>query len=179
VSHPRNPGWRPFATTKSAPLVQLRFLFANFVLALVVFLVFLSFVIDPQDQRRGDPEPDWALRVQVAGLATSLLGAGWARGRSLSGTTSRALASSYTRRFFIGIGFADSAALLGVVIAFVTNRLWPYFVGLAVSLVGFALMAPTARNIERDEERLRAAGSSVSLWDGLTRPPDPSVSGNR
>jgi hypothetical protein len=51
-------------------------------------------------------------------------------------------------------------------------------VGLAVSLVGFALMAPTARNINRDEERLRAVGSPVSLWDALTGPPDLSPSGN-
>jgi hypothetical protein len=34
------------------------------------------------------------------------------------------------------------------------------------------MIAPTARNIERDEERLRTAGSLVSLWDALTEPPD-------
>lgn len=175
----RDPGWRLVGTTDAPPLVRLRFLFTAFLLSPVTFLLALWFLIEPGDQWRGDLAPDWALWIPFAVSGASLLGAGWARGRALSGTTAEALYRSYNTRFLLGVALAEFAALLGVVIAFATSRLWPYLVCLAASLVGFALMAPTARNIERDEERLRAAGSPMSLWDALTRPPDPSVSGNR
>jgi hypothetical protein len=177
VTDPRDPGWRLFGSKRSAPLVQLRFLFTTVVLAIALFPVALSFMIDPEDQWDRDLEPAWTLWTLVGGVAASLLGVGWARGRPLSGTTARALFLSYNKRFFIGVAFAELPTLLGFVVAFVTSRLWPCVVGLAVSLVGFAMMAPTARNIHRDEERVQAVGSPVSLWDALTLPPDRSASG--
>ena len=173
----RDPGWRLVGTTDAAPLVRLRFLFTAFLLSPVTFLLALWFLIEPEDQWRGDLAPDWALWILSAVTGASLLGAGWARGRALSGTTAEALYRSYYTRFLLGIALAESAALLGVVIAFATNRLWPYLVCLAASLAGFAMMAPTARNIHRDEERLQAVGSPVSVWDALTLPPDRSASG--
>ena len=175
----RDQGWRfLFATNRSPPLTQLRVVFTAVVLGAVPFLFLLSLVIDPEDQWRGELEPDWTLWILFAVVAAALLSVGWARDRRLSGTTTQALARSYITRFFVGIGLADSSALLGVAIAFATSRVWPYLVGLAASLTGFAMMAPTARSIQRDEERLRARGSPVSLWDALTRPPDPSASRN-
>jgi hypothetical protein len=174
---PRDPGWRLFGSNRSAPVVQLRSLLTITVLAIAFFPVALSLMIDPEHQSGRDFEPAWTLWPLVAGVAASLLGVGWARGRLLSGTTARALFVSYNRRFFIGFAFAELPTLLGFVVAFVTSRLWPCVVGLAVSLVGFAMMAPTARNIHRDEERVQAVGSPVSLWDALTLPPDRSASG--
>jgi hypothetical protein len=114
----------------------------------------------------------------VAGVAASLLGVGWARGRPLSGTTTRAPFVSYNKRSFIGFAFAELPTLLGFVIALATSRLWPCLVGLAASLAEFAMLAPTRLSIDRDEERLLAAGSPVSLWDAVTRPPDPSAPRN-
>jgi F0F1-type ATP synthase membrane subunit c/vacuolar-type H+-ATPase subunit K len=148
-----------------------------FVVTLASFLVTVFFLTDPADRWRADLEQDWALWILVAGAAASLLGVGWARGRPLSGTTPQALLGSYNTRFWVGMAFAESAALIGFIVVFVTKRMWPYLAGLAVSLAGFAMIAPTARSIGRDEGRLRAAGSPVSLWDALTLPPDRSPSG--
>jgi F0F1-type ATP synthase membrane subunit c/vacuolar-type H+-ATPase subunit K len=155
----------------------LRVFFSAVVLSAVPYFFLLSLLIDPEDQWRGELEPDWTLWILFAVAAAALLGVRWARGRRLSGTTALALARSYTTRFFVGIGLADSSALLGVVIALAMSRLWPYLAGQAASLVGFAMMAPTARNIERDEERLRAEGSPVTVWDALTQPPDGCAPG--
>jgi F0F1-type ATP synthase membrane subunit c/vacuolar-type H+-ATPase subunit K len=176
VSDPRDPGWRFFGTTGAGtpPLVDLRRIFTFFVGGVVALFAVFSSLIDPDDRWRADLEPDWALWILYAVSAAALLGAGRARSRPLSAAASRALLDSYRGRFITGMAFGESPALLGVIIAFFTNRLWPALIGMVVSLVGFAMMAPTARNIDRDEERLRAAGSPVSLWDALTRPPDAS-----
>jgi uncharacterized membrane protein YfcA len=177
VTDPQDPGWRTLTTRGSPPLARLRLSFTIFVLALLGYLVFLSFATDFEDPWRAELERDWTLWILVAGVAASLVGVGWARGRPPSATTLQALSGSYATRFFVGIALAESAALLGFILVFVANRLWPYLVGLVVSLAGFAMMAPTGRNIERDEEHLRAAGAPVSLWDALTQPPHRSARG--
>jgi hypothetical protein len=73
--------------------------------------------------------------------------------------------------FFIGLGAAADAALLGLGGVFLGGSLWIYLVGLAFGLVGLWMIAPTRSDIERRQREITAAGSPLSLLDALTTVP--------
>jgi hypothetical protein len=102
-------------------------------------------------------------------------------GRPLSTQSPEALAISYRARFFIGIGFAESAALFGTCGVFIGGSLWIYLVGLPFALAGFAIIAPTRANIERKQSKIQASGSSLSVGGALLAPVEavPPVTGVR
>jgi hypothetical protein len=62
-----------------------------------------------------------------------------------------ALLATYWTRFFLRIAFADAAALVGFVLA---DSWWLYPLGAAFAFVGFVRLAPTERNLQRDQEAL-------------------------
>lgn len=74
-----------------------------------------------------------------------------------------ALASSYRTRFFLRIAFSEAAALVGFAAFVVAGSPWLYLLGAAFAAVGYTVAAPSRRNLERDEEQLRAAGCGRSL----------------
>lgn len=73
------------------------------------------------------------------------------------------LLASYRTRFFLRIAFADAAALVGFVGFFVASAWWLYPLGVAFAFVGFARLAPTQGNLQRDQEALNLSGCGQSL----------------
>jgi F0F1-type ATP synthase membrane subunit c/vacuolar-type H+-ATPase subunit K len=145
-------------------LVALRSLFIAFATALVlvgVVVVVLWTTADLEGSLDGGPV---AVAVGLAGLV--LLVASTVVGR-LDGTSEASLAESYRRRFFLRMGLSESAALLGFVGFILTDNPAIYPLGAAFSAVGFALLAPTAANLARDQEALRRDGTRTLLLQAL------------
>ena len=66
------------------------------------------------------------------------------------------------------IALAESIALLAFVAAFAGAPKWIYYLGAAITLVGFwTYAAPTRAAVARDQEALNAAGCSRSLVGAL------------
>jgi len=185
MSH-EDPGWRPAIedvwrylipilggvlrardTRREANgLVRLRREFVSFIPGLLFFLIALAFIA-PFDREGGT----WLSgSVLVAGLV-SIGGALWVRGRGLSTASQEALAGSYQVAFFIGIGFAELAALWGAVVVILGGGLWLYMLGAAFTLVSLWLIAPTARDIARRQRDITASGSPLSMSDALVEMP--------
>jgi hypothetical protein len=140
-------------------LVVLRREFLGLVAPLFFFLVVLSF-IEPWDGGNERWIP-WA--VVVIGFV-SVAWVARIRRRPLPATSLEALARSNRAFFFIGVGFAEGAALWGFLGVFLGGSLWIYFVGLAFALFGLRMIAPTRLDIERRQREITAAG--------LTCPPE-------
>lgn len=86
-----------------------------------------------------------------------------------------ALATTYRLRFFLRLAFAQSVALVGFVGFIVTDHAWLYPVGLAFTAAGMARLAPTRRNLAKDQEDLRQSGCAQPLVGALaTIPPRSS-----
>jgi hypothetical protein len=56
---------------------------------------------------------------------------------------------------------------VGFVGAFLALSPAVYLLAAVMTLVGFALIAPTRVHLEREDEALRAAGSTISLYEAL------------
>jgi hypothetical protein len=147
-------------------LIVLRSVFLSLVVPLFLFLVALTF-IEPWDG--GDER--WTPWMVLAIGVLSLAGIARIRRRPLPVGSVKALALTYRSLFFIGIGLAEAAALWGIVGVFLGGSLWIYLVGLAFSLVGLRMVAPTEGDIERRQREIAAAGSSLSLLDALISMP--------
>ena len=87
--------------------------------------------------------------------------------RPLATTSLEALGASWGTRFFIGLGFAEVPALIGLSLTLPTEALWIYLIGMVFSLIGFWRVAPSRRNLGRDQEELLLAGSSLDLTQAL------------
>lgn len=151
-------GSRPSSST----VVMLRILMSSFVLAVVVICV-VSYLLRSTDGDDGS-----------AGLAVGIVAAvgvgGLAVGRSivpLDCSSDQALVATYRARFFVRVAMAEAPTLVGFVVAFALGPWWVTLVGGAFSLVGFALAAPTAANLRRDEEVLRQRGCERWLTEAL------------
>jgi hypothetical protein len=98
----------------------------------------------------------------------------WFRSRRLDTSDAPSLVASYRSAFLICLGLAESPALGGMAVALLIDELWPYLEGLAFALVGLALIAPTGRNLERQQQQITAQGSALSLVEALrTARPGP------
>ena len=145
-------------------LVALRSLFIALPTTLVlvgVVVVVLWTTADLEAAFSGGPV---AVAVGVAGLVLLVASTVVAR---LDGTSEASLAESYRRRFFLRMGLSESAALLGFVGFILTDNPAIYPLGAAFSAVGFALLAPTAANLARDQEALHRYGTRTSLLQAL------------
>jgi F0F1-type ATP synthase membrane subunit c/vacuolar-type H+-ATPase subunit K len=145
-------------------LVALRSLFIALATALVlvgVVVVVLWTTADLEAPFSGGPV---AVAVGLAGVVLLVASTVVAR---LDGTSEASLAESYRRRFFLRMGLSESAALLGFVGFILTDNPAIYPLGAAFSAVGFALLAPTAANLARDQEALRRYGTRTSLLQAL------------
>jgi hypothetical protein len=76
-------------------------------------------------------------------------------------------AGAYVGVMLIGMGLAETTALLGFVGVFLTHRLWPYLLGMAFSLVGLTLIAPSREDIERRQRDLTDRRLPLSLGEAL------------
>ncbi|MGK2929128.1 MAG: hypothetical protein ACSLFO_06065 [Acidimicrobiales bacterium] len=89
-------------------------------------------------------------------------------GRALDCSSPETLIGGYRTRFFLRIAYADAAALIGFVGFFLSGDWWLYPLGAFFSLIGFIQLAPTRRNLERDQEELNSSGCGLSLVNALT-----------
>lgn len=69
--------------------------------------------------------------------------------------------------FFLSLAVANLPALIGFIGVFIANELWPYLVGMGLSLLAFSLFAPTRREIERRQQQITGTGSPLSLGETL------------
>ena len=149
------------------PLVVMRRLFLSFCGAFALIFVVLVFLFDS----RGHQEPNLGVGAAVAITAAAGIVGLVARrvfaDQPLDCTDARSLASSYRSRFFVRMAIAETTALLGFVLCFVAQSLWPYVAALPFTAVGFWLAAPTRRHLAHDQARLSASGCEVNLLAAL------------
>ena len=170
-------GWRSFAflvpglagrLAKTAPgdrLVALRQVFTSFLVALAILqVVLISIGTEPAVK----PEPHFAIALLAVGALNVFALSPFLLARQpLTGQSAKQVAGSYNTRFFLQVAFAESAALFGFVSFFVANVWWAYPLSLVSAVIGFARLAPTRRNLAREQESLRRSGSNVSLVRAL------------
>jgi len=148
-----------------ATLVYLRTLFVSFCTVLGFVGLTVYFLSRGQDGGGVLPGAVGAALVVAVGVtgfvATRFYEA------PLNGESDATLIVSYRTRFLARVALADAAALIGFVAFILTQNPAMYPLGLAFSIVGFLHLAPTAANIERDQQALIATGSSRSLLTAL------------
>jgi F0F1-type ATP synthase membrane subunit c/vacuolar-type H+-ATPase subunit K len=146
-------------STGTAPIVALRHVFLSFTLALGLVSVVVVLLGDMVD---GDEPVELSIGVvTVVGLASLI--AGRRIRRSLDCTSDASLVTSYRSRFFLRLALAEAVTMLAFVLGIAVGPWWVYFVGLAFTAIGFARLAPTRRNLERDDAELAAHGCHRSI----------------
>jgi hypothetical protein len=114
--------------------------------------------------------------VLIVGLALGGIGAANRQGETeLTTTTLEELGTSYRTRFFKAFIANEIPLLVALVTAMVRQELWPYFIELPFFIVGMTIIAPSKKNIARDQEELAASGSRLSLRGALMAPPPPET----
>jgi len=169
----------PFAGTRAAKraaergaidaLTAQRAIFLRFVVSLVAFGVILPIVGAGTGSASAAPFAGLIVAAGVASVAVPR-----AIERPLDCSSEAKLVAAYRVRFFLRAAFAQTVALFGFVGAFVTDAVWLYYLSLVLAAVGFARLAPTTRNLDRDQQALSAGGCSLSLIAALTRMEPPS-----
>lgn len=144
-------------------LAVLRNLFVSFCVAIVLISVTVIILGDLVEE----DEPVGLSVVIVAGVGLASLIAGRSFRRHLDGSADAALVTSYRNRFFLRLAVSEAAALAAFVVAISLGPWWVYFIGVLFTIVGFAHLAPTQRNLERDQNDLRAKGCHRSLMQAL------------
>ena len=148
-------------------LTWLRIVFLYLVRSQVFLLIALLFIAE------GAGEESWYWWA-LLGYGTLSVGAvRLLRNRPLDATSDLRLAGSYRAKTFLGIGFAQAAVLFGFAGTLISGGLTIFLIGLGFGLAGMALIAPTAHDIQRRQERHEAAGSTRSLLDALMGPHMP------
>jgi hypothetical protein len=121
----------------------------------------------------GDPDlPPAAVGIGVSVL--SLLGLGlviWARRRKLDTSAPEALAASYRGSLLLGAAFAEWPAGWAFVGVAVGREMWILLPGLAASVIGLLLVAPSRANLDRRQVDVTASGSALSLVETLDAVP--------
>ena len=179
TSESLDPGWRPALTratrslvplyglksvTKSAQdgLTAIRSILLSIIFALFIFVIALRIIVRPDG---GDPGRTPYLIAGIGLISASVIS--WLVRRPLAAPDNRSLAGAWRTRFFVGLAVAEAAALLGFVVALSVGNTWVYGIGLAFALYGLWAIAPSRRNLARDQERIRARGSPLDLTTAL------------
>jgi hypothetical protein len=143
-------------------LQLLRQLYTSFVLALLLFgLVVAGTASDTSSDAGGLSSSVVAAGVLAYGMVSLI--APRLLERPLDCTSDATLVSGYRTRFFLRIAFAEAAALVGFVGAFVSGEAWMYALGGVFAALGFARLAPSRHNLERDQEALNLQSCGRSL----------------
>jgi hypothetical protein len=159
-------------------LVMVRVLYLTFVEAVLMIGV-VVIILDRYGRvpDQGEPLPVAGL-VVAGGVLVQLVGA--VVEKPLDASDPGALAASYRKRFFLRLAFAQAAALLGFGGFILTGAPVVFFLGLGVTLVGFARAAPTRAQLAADEYRLAPAGDTIGIGAALSgRKGPPSAPGTR
>lgn len=156
--------------TDADGLAVIRMWFLTYCFALVALGVFAALrgsVFEETDR--------FGLAVAVV-AAVGLLGLAIAEGfgkRPLATASEAELAGSYRHRFFVQTTSAQLPAFAGFAATVFGGRWTVYLVGFALSMVGFARLAPTVARLKREQQQLSAVGCRLSLVAALRRPRRP------
>ena len=143
-------------------LTALRRVFLGVVDSLFLFVVSLAYIVPWNSGHAGVA----ALLIALLGTA-NLLMIFLLNRRPLPGGTPERLAGGYKARLFVGIGYAAATALFAFCGSLITQSLWIYLMGLAFSVISFAILAPTKANIERGQQSVQRTGSPLFLGQAL------------
>jgi hypothetical protein len=165
-------------------LVVTRTIFLTFALALAAIGGVVAVLTNFSNLDHGPHRPDASMTrgftaapvvISTAALIVSARIGG--RLRVTATTTAARLAGLYRARFFIRIAFSDACALIGFSGFVSTGRWWLYLIGAAFAAVGFAMVAPTAGHLRRDQDTIDETWSGLNLIAALrSTPPPPSRS---
>lgn len=145
------------------PLAQLRKVFVSFCGAIVLISVIVIILGDLVEE----DEPVRLSVVIVVGVGLASLIAPRLFGPRLDCSADASLVTSYRTRFFLRLAISEVAALAAFGVAIRLGPWWVYFVGVVFTIVGFSRLAPTQRNLEGDQNDLRANGCHRSLMQAL------------
>jgi hypothetical protein len=149
-------------------IATLRSVFVSYVAAVLLFGIPLAFVT-PRSQS-GDTTTICLVAVIVAG-AVGIGAAHMFRGRPLDVSSAVALADAYRSNFFLKLAFAEFIALVGFTLTFVSGSYVVYPIAVALSLVAFAVAAPTRSDVTDRQDEIRRAGSPLDLLQVLQTEP--------
>jgi hypothetical protein len=147
-------------------LASLRSVFVSFVITGVAVGVVVAILAATNDSADAGGLAPAVLVVGALGVV-ALAAVGVAARRPLDCTSDESLASTYTSRFFLQIAIAESVAMAGFVAFLVTDQPVVYPLGVVFAAFGFAWLAPTARHLARDQQRLQLAGCGRSVVAAL------------
>jgi F0F1-type ATP synthase membrane subunit c/vacuolar-type H+-ATPase subunit K len=154
-------------------ITGLRLIFVGLLNALWLYALVLLFIV-PSDRWWKADQSTWVVGVVVSWGVISLGLVQLVRSRPLDTASPQELAGSFRSKLFIGIGSAESAALVAFVGTFVMGTWWIYLVGMSFALIGLLLVGPTRHEIARRQEEVVARGSPLSLVAALMgMPPSP------
>jgi hypothetical protein len=112
--------------------------------------------------------------VLIVGLALGGIGAAnRQRETELTATRLDELGTQYRTRFFKAFIANEIPLLVALVTAMVRQELWPYLIEVPFFIAGMTMIAPSRKNIARDQEQLAESGSRLSLRWALMAPPPP------
>jgi hypothetical protein len=162
--------WIPLLRRKRLDLVGLRRVFLHIGAASVeVAIVIGTTLVDPPR------DATWAWVLLGAGTVACVGGLTWStksRWRDPPDpallNSAESVANSFRSLSFIRLGFAASPALYGIVGTQLTGVPEVSLVGAGVSIVLIAVYGPTRSRVDEVQERLRAAGSPISLRAALS-----------
>jgi hypothetical protein len=87
---------------------------------------------------------------------------------TLDSSSAERLAATYKTRFFVRMAIAEAVALVGFVLMFMTGSVVPFLAALPFTAIGFARVAPTDANLQRDQDALNATGTMSDLRTALS-----------
>lgn len=151
-------------TVTEARASWIRFAMAQSMLVVIVILVVA------QSPRPKSP-PFMYAAITVFGIALgAAIGIAFRKPRI---PRSGSLGPAYWARLLMRSAGAMVPVLLGYLSTFASGHLWLVISGWIVTLVMLALIAPTRRNIDRDQQYLNEKGCQQSLWSDLLEPRKP------
>ncbi len=142
--------------------------FATFCVAMLLIGNVVLILDTSGDLRRSDASVG-VVAAGVAVIGVLSLAGGRIAVPSLDASDPARLVTSYRSRFFARLAWAEAPALLAFAgFLLLGGEAWVYGIGLAASLAGFALAAPTRASVRRDQEQIAASGTSLDLLEVLT-----------
>jgi sulfite exporter TauE/SafE len=157
-----------FPRRRRLDLIGMRRLFLHVGVALVELTLLISSISVEQQK-----DSTWAWVLLGVGTAGCVGGLVWSTSRwrdphdPADLSSAERVANGFRALSFIRLGLAASPALYGIVGTQLTETAELSFVGAAVSVVLIALYGPTRARVDEIQERLRVAGSPISLRAAL------------
>ena len=146
-------------------------MWAAFVIAVVLIgVVVLTLDASGALERTDSSAAVVALLVILTGSISLVGGRIWVP--RLDGSDRASLVRSYRNRFLVKVAWAEAPALVAFAgFLLLGGEAWVYLIGLATSLAGFALAAPSRASLRRDQAKLDASGAKFDLLEALSGAP--------